>query len=104
MNKFIILSCKDKGSNPFTSTHIINSNHYENTLHCILGYSSNSLLQFYISQKDEVVDIYMTMPDTAYELLNKRLPEGTKIKTYVKQYLRYLDYYNEQYLNTWEYE
>jgi hypothetical protein len=49
-------------------------------------------------------DIYMTMPDTAYELLNKRLPEGTKIKTYVKQYLRYLDYYNEQYLNTWEYE
>lgn len=55
-------------------------------------------------KKDEVVDIYMTMPDTAYELLNKRLPEGTKIKTYVKQYLRYLDYYNEQYLNTWEYE
>lgn len=55
-------------------------------------------------KKDEVVDIYMTMPDTVYELLNKRLPEGTKIKTYVKQYLRYLDYYNEQYLNTWEYE
>lgn len=55
-------------------------------------------------KKDEVVDIYMTMPDTAYELLNKRLPEGTKIKTYVKQYLRYLDYYNEQYLNTWEYK
>lgn len=55
-------------------------------------------------KKDQVTDIYMTMPDTAYELLNKRLPEGTKIKTYVKQYLRYLDYYNEQYLNTWEYE
>ena len=51
-------------------------------------------------KKDQVTDIYMTMPDTAYELLNKRLPEGTKIKTYVKQYLRYLDYYNEQYLNT----
>ena len=55
-------------------------------------------------KKDQVTDIYMTMPDTAYELLNKRLPEGTKIKTYVKQYLRYLDYYNKQYLNTWEYE
>lgn len=55
-------------------------------------------------KKDQVTDIYMTMPDTAYELLNKRLPEGTKIKTYVKQYLKYLDYYNEQYLNTWEYE
>lgn len=55
-------------------------------------------------KKDQVTDIYMTMPDTAYELLNKRLPEGTKIKIYVKQYLRYLDYYNEQYLNTWEYE
>lgn len=55
-------------------------------------------------KKDQVTDIYMTMPDTAYELLNKRLPEGTKIKTYVKQYLRYLNYYNEQYLNTWEYE
>ena len=36
-------------------------------------------------KKDQVTDIYMTMPDTAYELLNKRLPEGTKIKTYVKQ-------------------
>jgi hypothetical protein len=55
-------------------------------------------------KKDQVTDIYMTMPDTAYELLNKRLPEGTKIKTYVKQYLKYLDYYNNQYLNTWEYE
>lgn len=29
-------------------------------------------------KKDQVTDIYMTMPDTAYELLNKRLPEGTK--------------------------
>lgn len=31
-------------------------------------------------------------------------PGTLYLKTYVKQYLRYLDYYNEQYLNTWEYE
>mgnify|MGYP000714402007 CR=1 FL=1 len=55
-------------------------------------------------KKDQVTDIYMTMPDTAYELLNKRLPDGSKMKTYVKQYLKYLDYYNGQYPDTWEYE
>lgn len=65
----------------------------------LVGYTNSIYLK-----KDQVTDIYMTMPDTAYELLNKRLPEGTKIKTYVKQYLKYLDYYNNQYLNTWEYE
>lgn len=55
-------------------------------------------------RKDQVLDIYMTMPDTAYESLNERLPEGSKPKTYVKQYLKYLDYYNEKWLGTWDCE